>query len=342
MTLELLPHLAAAYLVLVGLCVGSFLNVVIARVPAGLSVVQPRSRCPRCGHALSWWENIPVLSWLLLRARCHGCGLPISARYPAVELLTGALWLACLWRFGWELELALGLALVTLLVPLALIDAEHWILPFELTLPGVALGLLLSAALGLERLQDALFGAALGFAGFRLMEYLGWKAFGKEALGGGDKYLLALLGAFLTHRSLLGIVFLASLQGALFGIGRLLLTGRAGPATGTPAHAPGGEGDAPPVSEPPGPAPALTWRFLAPGLPLGRRALLLLPSLLFQPIPDEPPVEEGAEEAEWTPDVTNLPFGPWLALAGLEVLLLAPWLREVLPPGLALLTTGGL
>lgn len=347
MSPDLFSIFVAVWLGLLGLVVGSFLNVVIARVPAGLSVVRPRSRCPRCGHTLSWYENIPVVSWLALRARCRGCRAPISVRYPLVELLTGALYLACLWRFGWTWELVLGLVLVTLLVPLALIDAEYWILPFELTLPGIAAGVLLSIPLGWERVEGALWGVAVGFIVFRALEYLGWLAFRKEALGGGDKYLLAMLGAFLTYRPLFGVIFLASLQGAAFGIARLLLTGRAGPAEPAPAQAAGPEGDVP-LPPPPAetePPPTLSLRFLAPGLPLWQRLVLLPTSLLFQPIPDEPEeVEaEGAAEGaevEWTPGATNLPFGPWLALAGLEVMLLGPWLREVLPPALALLVTG--
>src|SRR5690606_9954515 len=109
------------------------------------------------------------------------------------------------------------------------IDAEHWILPEELTLPGIVLGVLMSIPLGWERVRGALLGVAFGFLAFRLMEYLGWKLFKKEALGGGDKFLLALLGAFLTHHALIAIILLASLQGAIFGIVNLLMTGRAGP-----------------------------------------------------------------------------------------------------------------
>ncbi|MGZ3460517.1 MAG: prepilin peptidase, partial [Archangium sp.] len=109
-----------------GLLFGSFLNVVIARVPAGESIVRPRSRCPRCGHQLAWYENIPVLSWLALRGRCSSCGQPISWRYPLIELLTAALFLACQRRFGWSPELVSALVLVLVLVPLSFIDLEHW------------------------------------------------------------------------------------------------------------------------------------------------------------------------------------------------------------------------
>lgn len=278
-------------LALLGLLLGSFLNVLIARLPSGQSIVQPRSRCPKCQHPIPWYENIPLLSWLFLRGKCSACGARISWRYPLVELITALLFLACLRRFDWSWELVLGLMLVTFLLPLTFIDLEHWLLPFELTLPGIALGIALSAPLGLPRLRDSMLGAAAGFFGFWAMEWIGRKVFKKEALGGGDKYLLALIGAFLTYQPLLGVVFLASLQGAAVGLALLLLTGRAGPA-----HRPLDPSDTSPAD-----APAAT-----------------------------PPIGP-AEKDDWQPGPTNIPFGPWLSLAALEVMLLQPWLAEAIP-----------
>lgn len=285
----LLPEtLAAVWLAAMGLVIGSFLNVVIARLPSGESLVHPRSRCPRCAHAIAWYENVPVLSWLWLRGRCSGCKAPISARYPLVELLTAALFMGCLARFGWTWELVPALMLVAFLVPLTFIDLERWLLPFSLTIPGIVMGLLLSAPLGLERLRDAALGAALGFVSFWGMEWLGEKIFRKEALGGGDKWLLALLGAFLTYRPLLGVVFLSSFQGSIVGLLLLAIRGRAGPA---------------PVEQP------------------------------EQAVPASEGEEENEDEDEddWVPGPTNLPFGPWLSLAALELLLLGPWLESLLP-----------
>jgi leader peptidase (prepilin peptidase) / N-methyltransferase len=325
--------LLTVWLFFLGLCVGSFLNVVIARVPHEQSIVRPRSRCPKCGHTLSWYENIPLISWLALRGRCRSCKAPISVRYPLVELLVGLLFLACVRRFGWSWELVSGLVLVSLLVPLTFIDLEHWILPFSLTIPGIVAGVVLAAPLGTEALRDAAIGAAVGFLCFRLMEYVGWKLFRKEALGGGDKFLVAMLGAFLTWKALLGIIFLSSLQGAVVGILLIALTGRAGPRGEQPAEQEGEEKDAPE------PELTMTWEFTRPGLPLWRRLLLVPWCLLFQPIPDEPKDEQG-EEIDWVPGRTNIPFGPWLALAGLEILLLGPWLSQVLPPQFALLLGG--
>ncbi|WP_225410986.1 prepilin peptidase [Stigmatella hybrida] len=336
MDLELTPFpsaLLASWLFVLGLCVGSFLNVVIARVPAGQSIVRPRSRCPKCGYTLTWYDNIPLVSWLVLRGRCRGCAAPISVRYPLVELATGLLFLACWRRFGLSWELLSGLVLITLLIPLTFIDLEHWILPFSLTVPGIVLGVGLAGLLGVEALRDAAVGAAVGFLVFRLMEYLGWKLLRKEALGGGDKYLVAMLGGFLTWRSLLGILFLSSFQGAVVGILLIVLTGRAGPRAE-------GQGNAQePAQEAPEPELTMTWEFLKPGIPLWRRLLWAPVCLLFQPIPDEPKDEAG-EEIDWVPGKTNIPFGPWLALAGLEILLLGPWLTRVLPPNLALLVGG--
>ena len=328
--------MAVTMVFVMGLVFGSFLNVVIARVPAGESIVKPRSRCPRCGHQLAWYENIPVVSWLALRARCSSCGLPISWRYPLIELLTGLLFLACQRRFGWSPELVSGLVLVLVLVPLSFIDLEHWILPHELTWPGIAAGVVLSATLGVERLRDSVIGAVAGFLIFWGMEWLGERIFKKEALGAGDKDLLALLGAFLTWKALLGIIFLSSLQGAVVGIVMLLIHGRAGPApepedsTG-PATVTPPEGQTPPVGEQ---GPSQTQAG--------------------EPAPEQMGAEhaedkeakgadgeEGEEEEDdWVPGPTNIPYGPWLSLAALEVMLLGPWLREVLPVPVVLLLTG--
>ncbi|MFP2927898.1 prepilin peptidase [Pyxidicoccus sp. 3LG] len=323
----------AAWLFVTGLVVGSFLNVVIARVPAEQSIVRPRSRCPKCGHVLAWYENIPLVSWLALRARCRGCKTPISVRYPLVELLTGLLYFACLRRFGWTYELVPALVLVTLLVPLTFIDLDHWILPRSITVSGMLAGVVLAWPRGMDFFWDAVIGAVAGFLTFRLMEYVGWKVFKKEALGAGDKYLVAMLGAFLTWRALLGILLFASLQGAVVGILMLALTGRAGPrGEEAAAQEEPPAGDEPPLT--------MTWEFTRPGLPFWQRLWLVPVCLLLQPIPDAPLDEEGEEE-DWVPDRTSIPFGPWLALAGLEVLLLGPWLSRVLPPEVGLMLGAG-
>lgn len=311
MTPQAVEGAAVTLVFVMGLLFGSFLNVVIARVPAGESIVHPRSRCPRCGHQLAWYENIPVLSWLALRARCSSCGLPISWRYPLIELLTALLFLACQRRFGWTPELVAALVMVLLLVPLSFIDLEHWILPHELTWPGIAAGVVLSVPMGWGRVQDSLIGAVVGFLVFWGMEWLGEKIFKKEALGAGDKDLLALIGAFLTWKPLLAVIFLSSLQGAVVGSLLLLVRGRAGPA---PDPEPGPES----TSVPPATPPVTETPQVAEG----------------------PATENEEEEDDWEPGPTSIPFGPWLSLAALEVMLLGPLLREVLPVPLDMLFAG--
>ncbi|MBL8937193.1 MAG: prepilin peptidase [Archangium sp.] len=349
-----LESLSAAFLFGLGLLFGSFLNVVIHRLPRAESETStwwvgysslwtpPRSACPHCGHAIRWYENIPVFSWLALRGRCAGCKAPISARYVLVELMTGLLFAACFVRFGLTYPLLPALVMMVLVVPLVFIDAEHWILPFELTLPGIVLGISLSVPMGWETIANSLIGAGAAFLAFRLMEYFGWLLFRKEALGAGDKYLLALLGAFLGWRPLFAVLFLSSLQGAVFGGLNLLLRGRAGPerepektelpAPPTAEQTPPADPTAPSVEEEEEEVFTFTPDFLKPGLSVARRLVLLPWTMLFQPIPDDPVVDEtaegdAAEEVEWTPGVTSLPFGPWIGLAGIEVLLLTPWLH---------------
>ena len=286
-----------------GLLFGSFSNVLIARIPEGLSIAYPASRCPHCLTPIRWYDNVPLVSWLVLRGKCRSCKAPISFRYPAVELLMALLFVAAYVELGpgWPLWAALSMTLF--LVPLTFIDLEHWILPFELTLPGLAAGLLLALPQGLSQLRDCAVGAGLGFALFWAMEVVGRWAFKKEALGGGDKYLLALLGAYLTWRPMLGIVMLSSFQGALVGVVLLAVRGRAGPA----------------------PRPAITGSpDIAPAPDLAEKSA----------------AEDSEEEDDWEPGPTNMPFGPWLALSGLEILLLGPWLAQWLTPSMALLLFG--
>ncbi|MEW6433118.1 MAG: prepilin peptidase [Myxococcota bacterium] len=303
-----------------GLSIGSFLNVVIARVPHDESIVRPRSKCPKCGKPLAWYDNVPVVSWLVLRGKCRNCKAPISPRYLLVELLTGALFLACLARFGWTWQLVPALTFIVLLVPLVFIDAEHWVLPFELTLPGIALAVLLRAPEGLPAVKAAALGVVAGFLLFRVMEFAGWAVTGREALGAGDKYLLAMVLGFLGWRAILGVVLLASLQAAVVGIIRMRLTGKANEAAGGEDEEDAGEAP-----------PRQTWTpaFLKPGLPVWKRLLLVPYALLIQDVPD-PELDEETGEDTWEPQANNLPFGPWIGLAALEVMLLGPWLAAKL------------
>lgn len=321
--------LITIWIAVLGLCIGSFLNVVIARLPNDESVVRPRSKCPRCGHQLPWYENVPVLSWLFLRGKCSSCKAAISPRYILVELLTGTLFVAASARFGFDWPLVSALTFFTFLIPLIFIDAEYWILPFELTLPAIAAGLLLAIPQGKEAFLAALLGAAAAFLTFRVMEILGWLVTGREALGAGDKYLMAMIGAQVGWKALLGVILFSSLQGAVVGLVRLKLTGRAGPVIP----------EAPQVEELSAPSPAqvqpekeeerkrepFTPEFLKPGLPWWKRLLLVPYTIFLQDIPDSPPPDETTGEVpDWEPQANNIPFGPWIGLAGLEVMLLGP------------------
>jgi len=222
MTPRLLLELYAGAL---GLIVGSYLNVVIHRLPRSESTVQPRSRCPRCGATVRARDNLPLLSFLLLGGRCRQCRAPISWRYPVVEAITGTLFFACVAVFGvsWH---ALAAALFgSLLIALAGIDLEHFLLPDALTLPGIAAGLLISIGAGWIDWRQALLGAAVGGAGLWLLAQAWVLLRREEGMGLGDVKMLAMVGAFLGWQGVLVTVFLGSLAGALFGL-TLIALGR--------------------------------------------------------------------------------------------------------------------
>lgn len=224
-----LPLLATV----LGACVGSFLNVVAWRLPRQESVVRPPSHCPRCGTRLQWFENVPVLGWLLLRGRCRHCHSPISLRYPAVELLCAGLFVAAaggastaLGAPALPLLLLAGWLLVSLLLPLILIDLDHLWLPEPLCRWGVVAGLAITAiagfsqgdALGRSLLLWHLLAACAGLVGFERTSAIAEKLLGKPALGLGDAKLAALLGAWLGLTGLGLTVLLAVFSGALFGV----------------------------------------------------------------------------------------------------------------------------
>jgi leader peptidase (prepilin peptidase)/N-methyltransferase len=217
--------LVALWLAFAGACVGSFLNVVVARVPAGQSVVRPGSRCPRCRRPIRWYDNIPVISWLVLRARCRDCGQPISARYPAIELLGAGAALAAWGHRGLSLAALAEFTFAGFLLAMSAIDLDTWLLPNALTWPFLALGLVAAFA-GVSpapSLASAASGAAIGFAVFAAVAVVGKWVARREAMGFGDVWLLAGLGAWLGALALLPIILLASIQGALVGIALMVL-----------------------------------------------------------------------------------------------------------------------
>ena len=248
---EQFPALYLVTLTLLGLLVGSFLNVVIHRLPIMMerswqqeyhdyfdkssddnqpaaaperfNLMVPRSACPHCGHAITALENIPILSWLILRGRCRGCQAQISARYPLVEACTGLATAAIAWYFplGWPL---LGALLLTwTLIALTFIDLDKMLLPDQLTLPLLWLGLLINISGHFVSLQDAVLGAVFGYLVLWSLYWSFKLLTGKEGMGYGDFKLLAALGAWLGWQALPLILILSSLVGAIVGITLLLL-----------------------------------------------------------------------------------------------------------------------
>jgi len=207
------PMLAAVVGALFGAVIGSFLNVCIVRLPAEQSVVSPPSRCPRCGKPVEWRDNIPVLSWLLLRGKCRGCREPISILYPIIELATALLWAGMAWHYGLSLDALRGALFGTLLLGIALTDAREYIIPNEFTYGGLAIGLILSAASGLDSVVAALIGAVVGFAILWLVGVAGRWAFKEEAMGGGDIKMMAMVGTFVGWQGVLLTIFLGALAG---------------------------------------------------------------------------------------------------------------------------------
>jgi len=210
------PLWALAFVV--GACIGSFLNVCIYRLPAEESVLHPRSRCPRCGTTIAWHDNVPLLSWALLRARCRGCSTPISARYPLVEAATGVLAVLALARFGPEPLTVAVFAFTAALLLITFIDLDHRFIPDEVSLPGIGVGLVVSLLPGGIGIVNALLGAILG-GGILWLVAWGYERFaGREGMGYGDVKLLAMIGAFLGWQAVPAVIVIASLTGSVAGL----------------------------------------------------------------------------------------------------------------------------
>jgi leader peptidase (prepilin peptidase)/N-methyltransferase len=209
--------MAYALAFLVGLALGSFLNVVITRLPRGEQVMAGRSRCPHCRTTLPWRDNLPLLSYLWLGGRCRSCGAPISRRYPLVELAGGILAAALWWRFPASPVLLAYGPFCGALLALSAIDLEHRLLPDAVTLPGVALGLALALFLPHLTFLEAAAGAAAGAALFYGIGWVYQRLTGRKGMGGGDAKLLAFIGAFLGLQSLPFVIFISAALGTLAG-----------------------------------------------------------------------------------------------------------------------------
>ncbi|HCF73578.1 MAG TPA: prepilin peptidase [Gammaproteobacteria bacterium] len=242
------PAVVLLLIAVLGLAVGSFLNVVILRLPPRLAwqwqtsagtpgtvadppkpppgLVRPGSRCPTCKQSIHWWENIPLLSYVLLRGRCSHCDVHISLRYPAVEALTALLSITVFWVLGLDWQLAAALILTWGLIVLSFVDLDHMLLPDVITLPLLWLGLLVNLAGGFCDIGSAVIGAVSGYLVLWIIFHVYRMISGREGFGYGDFKLLAALGAWLGWQMLPLVLLLASLCGAVIGITLIMLTPR--------------------------------------------------------------------------------------------------------------------
>ena len=288
-----------------GALIGSFLNVVIVRLPDGRSVVHPPSSCPKCGDRIPPWLNIPIVSWLILRGRCRRCRVVISPRYPIVELLTALLFIAVGQRFGPTPATAAGLLLVSGLVAVTFIDIDHFEIPDEISIWGTVLGCFIRPWAFDVPWWSGLVGAALG-AGFLMIVRVSYQLLRKqEGMGLGDVKLLAMIGAFLGAGSLLPVILIASTLGSIYGLGLVAVEQFQG-------------GDGEPLADEP------TESSTAPREEAADHDRSEATSSESDAAPRF--IDEDGEE--WVPPKYALPFGPFLALGAVTVLLFAPTLQR--------------
>ncbi len=206
------------FVFLLGTCIGSFLNVCIFRIPMGKSVAFPPSSCMNCGHKISWWENIPILSYIILRARCRKCSSPISIQYPFVEFLTGGLASLLFQKFGLTPQFFIYFFFVGSLIVIAFIDLEHQIIPDIISLPGIAAGLVASLFIPEVSIVDSAAGIFLGGGTLLAVAWGYYLLTKREGMGGGDVKLLAMIGAFLGWKSIPVVIFLSAAAGSIIGL----------------------------------------------------------------------------------------------------------------------------
>ena len=235
---EIIMHDVALYLpvFLFGLIVGSFLNVCIYRIPRGLSIIIPSSRCPSCNNPIQPRDNIPILSYILLKGRCRLCKEKISFKYPFVEFFNAVLYVVVLWRFGSDFSWPLLIYLIFLssLLVITFIDIEHQIIPNRITLPGIPLALIFGATILPDPFSRAdslgfiasITGVLLGGGLFYIIGLLGSVVFKKDAMGGGDVKMMAMVGGFLGWKGVILTTFLGSLLGSIIGISLIMVKGK--------------------------------------------------------------------------------------------------------------------
>lgn len=212
--------------IIFGLCIGSFLNVCIYRLPLGQSVASPPSSCPNCNTRIRWYDNIPVISYLMLKGRCRGCQAPISIRYPMVELLTGLAALAVAMRFGLTLSSLIYFFFIAALLVITFIDIDHRIIPDIISIPGIPMGFIASFFLPDLQWTASALGILLG-GGLLLCIAWGYRMLtGKDGMGGGDIKLLAMIGAFMGWQGVLFTIMSASFLGTAVGLALMIRAGK--------------------------------------------------------------------------------------------------------------------
>lgn len=314
---------AAAFLV--SACVGSFLNVVAARIPRGMSLAWPGSHCFTCGAPIAAHRNIPVLSWFILRGRCHDCRSSFSIRYALVELGFALLCTFTVLRHGGPTYQAVSeCILFGFLFPLACIDLDTWTLPDKITWPGIIAGLILALPLGFDVFLGRLAAAAAGYGILFAGNAVGSRILNKEAMGGGDFMLFALIGAFLGPGAMIPVIFLSSLQGALVGIGVIALRSRkkkksaedaALEKSGENGGGEKSEQELEEEAEAEDPETRILSEPSSDPRDIAAAEVILNPAKLNQLREFSCKVPTDG----WVPDAHSIPFGPFLALASIEI-----------------------
>lgn len=215
-------YLIEIFIFILGLCIGSFLNVCIYRLPASQSIAHPRSQCPNCGTPIAFYDNIPVFSYLWLKGCCRHCKATIGLRYPTVELLGGMFALATFLKFGLTLETLIYYVFIASLLVVTFIDLDHRIIPDVITLPGIPVFFAASFAIPTVAYKDALLGILIGGGSLYLVAWTYYQITKKDGMGGGDIKLLAMMGALVGWKGVVFTIFVSSLMGTLSGLAVML------------------------------------------------------------------------------------------------------------------------
>jgi leader peptidase (prepilin peptidase)/N-methyltransferase len=218
----MMPYLNETFFFIMGLCIGSFLNVCIYRLPAAKSIVHPRSMCPQCDTLIPFYDNLPVFSYLWLKGKCRRCQVKIPMRYPMVELLGGLFALGAYLKFGQGIETLIYYVFIAALLVVTFIDIDHRIIPDVITLPGIPIFFAASFALSAITYKEALLGILLGGGSLFLVAWIYSLITKKEGMGGGDIKLLAMMGAIVGWQGVFFTIFVASLVGTLAGLAVML------------------------------------------------------------------------------------------------------------------------